>query len=358
MQFNSVDIHNLRCLQDIQFVPDAGTSLIVGANGSGKTSVLEALALASLGKSFLSNRSSDIVRSGAQGLSVRAMLSDPDSGPFDVSVRKIKGETSISLDGMPIMAASALAQRVPLVVINSKAADILGENPSNRRALVDRTMFHVEPAYVKSWKGYRQALRQRNELLKNKAPRSETGFWHDTLAELAEAIDEKRLRVVSTMNKALESCPLGEILGPLRMNYAPGWNRGKSYREQLDESWGRDLKFGHTSLGIHRADLTLKADERSIARRLSRGQAKFIVCNLLLSLADFVKAESAKASIILVDDLAAELDDKMRAGAVEMVNQRGGQRIFTAIKASEIPEISDVTNKVFHVEQANQVVTA
>ena len=185
MRFESITISNLRCLEHIAFAPGAGTSLICGANGTGKTSLLEGFALASVGKSFLSNRSQDIVRAGAPGLSVHAALRDEEARPFAVAVRKSKGETTISLDGLPIMAASSLAQKVPMVVINSKAADILTENPSNRRALIDRTMFHVEPANVDTWKQYRQALRQCNELIRCQAPARQATFWNDRLSDSA-----------------------------------------------------------------------------------------------------------------------------------------------------------------------------
>lgn len=358
MRFESISISNLRCLEHLEFAPGAETSLIFGANGSGKTSLLEGFALASLGKSFLSNRSQDIIRTGAQGLSVHAALRDAEARPFAVAVRKTKGETTISLDGLQVMAASSLAQKVPMVVINSKAADILTENPSNRRALIDRTMFHVEPGYVDTWKQYRQALRQRNELIRRQAPAQQATFWNDRLGEFGEQIDESRARVVAAMNAVLVDNPLKGALGDLHLEYSPGWNRPAGLREQLDRSWQRDLRSGHTTVGVHRADLALRANGRGVARRLSRGQGKFIVCSLLLALADFIESESARKSIILIDDLAAELDDKMRGGVVDMINQRGGQRVFTAIKPGELPEISETTETMFHVEQVSQVLSA
>ncbi len=352
MRFESLSITNLRCLTQLEFSPGAETSLIWGANGSGKTSVLEAFALASWGKSFLSNRALDIVRSGSEGLSVRAVLNGEAGGRFAVAVRKQAGETAISVDGQAIQAASVLAQRVPMLVINSKAADILTENPSNRRALIDRTMFHVEPGYVSAWKSYRTALRQRNELLRRQAPVREAGFWNQQLVSLAEQIDLRRQQVVACVNQALADNPLQERLGPLKLHYAPGWNRTQGLLQELEQSWTRDLRSGYTASGMHRADVALRGDGKTVARRISRGQGKFIVCSILMALAGFIHREVGIRPVILVDDLAAELDDKMRSGVVDMINRSGGQRVFTAIKIAELPEVAESTQSMFHVEQA------
>ena len=106
MRFESLAINNLRCLEQFEFRPAAGTNLVLGANGSGKTSVLEGFALASGGKSFQSNRSLDIIRSGSAGLSVRAGFRDERGLLSEVHVRKRGGETAITLDGQGVSAAS------------------------------------------------------------------------------------------------------------------------------------------------------------------------------------------------------------------------------------------------------------
>jgi len=270
-------------------------------------------------------------------------------------VRKQGGQTEIELDGLSVRAASVLAQRVPTVVINSQVADILTENPSNRRALIDRTMFHVEPSYVVAWKNYRVALRQRNELLRRQARQAEATFWDTQLIKYAEQIDEKRLTVLKAINLALEDHPLAANLGNLHFEYTPGWKRELPLADQLRESWGKDLRISHTSVGMHRADLALRCESRAVARRISRGQGKVIVCCVLLALADFIAKHSGFKPVILVDDLAAELDDRLRAAVVERINRTGGQRVFTAIKPGELPEISESTQVMFHVEHTASV---
>ncbi len=351
MHFEFLSVANLRCLALTEYAPGPGVNLVCGANGSGKTSLLEGFAMASLGRSFLSNTLSDIVRHGSGGLSVRARIQDPGAGrSMTVQVRKVRGETEISMDGESVPSASTLARAVPTLVMNSKAADMLTENPSNRRALIDRTMFHVERRYVEHWKAYRQALRQRNELLRQGAPSRDVVFWDERLATLGEAIDADRSRVVDAMSDMLAGSALNDILGTLSIRYSPGWDREMGYREQLRSSWQRDSQAGYTTVGIHRADLAIRCEGRAVARRISRGQGKLLVATLYAGLAKFIAGETGRTPVFLVDDLHAELDDKLCSQAVDIITSRGGQCIFTAIRPSDLPAVTERTDDVFHVE--------
>ena len=351
MFFEFLSVANLRCLELTEYAPDAGVNLVCGANGGGKTSLLEGFAMASLGRSFLSNTLSDIVRQGSGGLSVRARVTDPGSQrTLGVQVRKVRGETEIRVDGESVQSASILARAVPTLVMNSKAADMLTENPSNRRALIDRTMFHVERRYVESWKAYRQALRQRNELLRQGAASRDVAFWNERLVGLGEAIDADRSRVVDAMSNMLVESSLNASLGQLSIRYSPGWDRETGYAEHLRGSWQRDCQAGYTTVGIHRADLAIRCEGRAVARRISRGQGKLLVATLYAGLANFIARETGRTPVFLVDDLHAELDDNMCRQAVDIITSRGGQSVFTAIRPSDLPAVTERTDDVFHVE--------
>lgn len=359
MRFDRLRINNLRCLEQIDITPAASINLLCGPNGSGKTSVLEGFAMAALGRSFLSNQALDVIRSTAPGLSVKALLSNPQSGATaTVHVRKLRGETQIEWDGKPILAASALAQKVPLLVINSKATDILTENPSNRRALVDRTMFHVEHGYVDCWKRYRQALRQRNELLRRAAAPRDFVFWDAQLLESAEIIDSRRQQVVQSINQRLADWPFAVGLGGIQLAYTPGWNPDKGLQYHLQENIPRDRSAGFTSIGAHRADLAVKAAGRSLAKRLSRGQSKLLVVGIITAIAHFIQSHTPHNPVFLVDDLHAELDDKMCAEAVDMILQLAGQTVFTAIRAGDLPERLHQNGELFHVERLRNLSAA
>jgi DNA replication and repair protein RecF len=277
------------------------------------------------------------------------MTVNASGSTYDVMVRKERAETRISLDGQVVLAASVLAHHLPLLVFNSQAADLLTESPSNRRALLDRTMFHVEPNYVEVWKRYRQALRQRNELVRL-GRREQVGYWNGQLSELAVLIDRGRREVIQVINDALkQSTPIPK-LGLMSFEYRAGWPEGHALLEELEQAWARDLQAGFTTVGCHRADLSFRIDGRGAGRRLSRGQGKLVVCMIVVALARFIRGRRGVAPLLLIDDLPAELDDMMRVRAVDMIIQLGGQCFFTAIKPRDLPEITDRADTVFHVE--------
>ncbi len=345
---------NLRCFQDVSYRPGPRNNLIYGANGSGKTTLLEALYIASIGKSFLTSRSSDLVLAGSNGLSIVAEVGDTtDFGTSVIVVKKHKADTQITLDGQAVTTASALARNLPVLVINSRAPDLLGENPSNRRALLDRSLFHVKHSYVALWKEYRHALRQRNELLR-KSMKSQAHYWEEKLAESAETINRFRLSIVTAINTTFQTSEIpGLSTGDLYFEFSPGWNSELGLAEQLRDDWNRDCDIGYTMAGPHRADLSLWRAGRAVSKKLSRGQSKMVVCLVVAAIAQFIKNASS-SPVILVDDLVAELDDKMLGLALAAIQSIETQCFFTAIKPSEIRgQLPDDTS-MFHVEQNDQ----
>jgi len=355
MRFLSLKAANLRCFHDVSYRPGPGANLICGDNGSGKTTLLEALYIASIGKSFLSHRASDLVLSGSGGLSITAEVGEGSPG-FDTSVivvKKYKTSTEITVDGQTITTASTLARNLPVLVINSRAPDLLAENPRNRRALLDKSLFHVKHSYVGLWKNYRHALRQRNELLR-RSMKSQASYWEQKLGESGGAINEARESIVSAINRKLSTSEIpGLGVGDFRFEFSPGWNRESGLVEQLHDDWERDKEIGYTLAGPHRADLSLWRDGRVISKKLSRGQSKIVVCLVMTAIAEFIKAAAAPP-VILIDDLVAELDDKMLCHAIASISAIKTQCFYTALKPAEIRTLLPSDTFTFHVERSNQ----
>ena len=351
MRFLSLKITNLRCIESLSFQPGPYLNLISGENGSGKTSVLEAVSLACLGRSFHTNREKDLLRKDQNGLRVEAQIQGPQDEVFNIDVKKRGKLSKIYRDGQIVTSASALARMAPSVAVHSRVTELLINSPANRRALIDRTMFHVEPRYVASWKLYRRALKQRNELLRNNRTCGEAKFWHDVLNEHGSLIERDRKQLVQWVNQELKSIDhTGKFCNYL-LRYAPGWKGSELLSEALDRTWAKDRQLGYTSSGVHRADLMLIDNTGQNVKNLSRGQIKFIIICLMVAFARFIGHSIGRKPILLVDDLAAELDDNLRSSLVEIICEIGSQVYFTAIREKDLPELVSLERTVLRMEK-------
>ena len=355
MNFSTVSVDSLRCIEklDVELIP--GINVIVGRNGSGKTTFLEALGFVSFGRSFSSAPARDIVRDGCSAARVLATLQYDRSENLKVQVLRSLGGTKITLNGKVVRSASELAQRVPIILLNSKVSDILTSGPHSRRTLLDRVMFHVERGYVDLWRDYRSALMQRNSVIRSTKDPSQARFWTERLAESGEQINARRQEIVMVVNESLDNSVLSSELGKLTLVYEPGW-RGGSLLDELNYSWNRDLELGYSRVGAHRADVRLLRASKIASQRLSRGQLKAVASEIMLSLSGFIKKKTRISPVIMVDDLQAELDDVTRAFVVDKILGEGGQKFFTAITPLSIPEVFEKADKVFHVEQLTRSV--
>ncbi len=353
MILKKLQINNLRCFEQLNVDIGTKNTVIVGGNGSGKTTILEAFSMVCLGKSFISNRSSDIIRKGTEGSSVRAEGLTEKKDLLTIQMRKRKASTEIFLNGLPIQKASDLARTAPAVVIPSHAATLLTEAPDKRRALVDRTMFHVEPEYIEYWKNYRKALRQRNQIIRGRNLKKIHRAWNDQLIFYGEEIDKRRQELVFRLNNELKSNEVSNFFGELHFKYSPGWERKKGYRLCLGESWEKDERLGYTTVGIHRADLSLCDKSGPIVRKLSGGQSKFLVYCVLLGLAKYIIEKTDKKPLILVDDITAELDDIFVSSIVEMLLQQEGQVVLTAIRTNELLGFSENAESIMQLQKNN-----
>ena len=352
MHFSEISINSLRCIERLNLSLSPGLNLIEGRNGSGKTTFLEALSFVSLGRSLNPTQTRDVIREGCSLVRVGATLDLGVGRRLKVQVTKSKIGTKITLNERLIKSSSDLAQKVPLVAINSEVAGILTSAPHARRVLLDRVMFHVERDYISLWREYRQALNQRNGVLRQSKDRRQAQFWTERLAFLGAKIDVYRKEIVSSLNNHLETSFLDVGMGSFSLLYESGWEGGSLF-DQLEGGWLRDLELGYTRVGIHRSDVRLRVGSKNRPRRLSRGQLKVIASEIMLGLAGFMQQKTGIYPIMLVDDIQSELDDIMRATLVDRLLGFGGQKFFTAIGSGSHPEIFKKADMVFHVEHKN-----
>jgi len=339
MAIKSLKVENIRNLRAVQFTPSSRVNLLYGANGSGKTSVLEAINFLGLAKSFRTRKFSYLVSHGQVEAMVFAQMQQGSGQalePLGVS-RDTAANVTIRHNGSNID-ISQLASLVPLLVINTDTFQILEGSPSVRRQFIDWGCFHAEQSYIQAWRSFKRVLQQRNSLLKcGKIDPQIRRVWDAEFVRSAQQITEIRQRYIAQLLPdflAISQRLMGEA--DLTLTFSPGWDQKRPLDELLDEQLQRDIKQGYTAAGPQRADMRIKIDGVSAAERLSRGQKKLVVSALKLAQGTLYNRHASDGCIYLIDDLPSELDSTHAQLFCQYLEEAESQCFITCVEPAPL----------------------
>lgn len=345
-------IRHLRNLQAVTLTLDTGVNVLFGRNGSGKTSVLEAVYLLGTAKSFRARHQHQVIQHGEPGLKIQGTIGRPGQSAVTVSLAHAKGRTTLQADGYTLARASELAHYLPVLLINTDSHNIVAGGPVQRRRVLDWGVFHVEHGYGASLSRYHHGLKQRNSALQaGRSSGMPDHVWDKELAQLATAVHEARERYMTLWQPWISHYLDGFLGGlPISIEYQRGWPAGEAYGDTLERARGEDRQVGYTRYGPHRANLHMSVNGAPAERCVSRGQQKLLVMALAFAQAAVLNEQRGDHCLMLVDDLAAELDARHRALAMRLLKDLGGQSIL-AVTEPELVRVEELPRpKMFHVE--------
>lgn len=353
MLLNELRIENLRNIEqlDIEFGP--GLNLIDGANGAGKTSILEAAYLLSHGTSFRTHKPEVLIRRGSDALSLfgRVLAGGAERR---LGMQRRAGRWTARLDGDPTANLTDVLANCAVVCFEPGSHALISGSAEGRRRYLDWGMFHVEPNYVGWARRYRRALRQRNALLKQQGDDEELRVWDEELSAAAEPLTDARQRYMERMGARLVS--LLQIflpeLGGAKVNFRPGWDRSMPLRQVLAEATARDRLLGHTTRGPHRADWVLSFEAAPIHEQLSRGQEKVCAIACLLAQARLYEDTKGESPIVALDDFCSELDAPHQWLCLGALIESRAQVLLTGTEFPAAMAERFPPSRWFHVEQA------
>ncbi|HAT6978850.1 TPA: DNA replication/repair protein RecF [Legionella pneumophila] len=332
MILSEVKIHNFRNIASTKLILNSHFNCITGPNGSGKTSLLEALYMLSCGHSFRSREVAPIISYGQNQLNVFARAQDEST----ISVQKsLTDGTQIKLNNHFCCTTSQLAYALPCQVIYSDIFQIIDAGPSVRRSLLDWGVFHVKHDYLKILKEYKRTLNQRNALLKSKASYEHFIPWDHQLSQLANQLDKLRNKYFLQWQPKFYQV-LSELTNiSCTIQYYKGWDRkntGQNLNDLLLKSFENDRNRLYTQLGPHQADLIITTEQYRVKHTLSRGQQKMILISLKLAQCQLLDNDC----LYLIDDLAAELDEYHQKNLIKYLTQQQGQFVITNLNNNNL----------------------
>jgi len=352
MRLDQLRIHGLRCLTDVSVALDPAINVFVGANGAGKTSVLEAVFLLSHARSFRSGAAEALLQRGTPGLSIFAELRHSDDRAFRLGLGRSGSRWEAKLDGDAV-AIGQLVRECAVVCFEPGSHALIAGAAEERRRYLDWGVFHVEQDFLSSWRRYQRALKQRNSLLRSTTTPTDELFapWEAELAQTAHHIDDLRRTYLDLLRPILLASAAGLLpeLGALELRYRRGWSDDRELSQQLRESRSRDLARGHTTLGSHRADWSIAFERAPLREHLSRGQEKLTALACVLAQAKLYAQCRGEWPVVCLDDLASELDQSHQAAVVAQLSAARAQVLLTG---TEVPQaLQSLPSRVFHVEQ-------
>ena len=333
MRLTELRIKDLRCIEQAELQLSPGINLVTGANGAGKTSIVEAIHLMGYGRSFRGRVRDGLIRSGAQQCEIFIRWLEGESSERHAGLQHTGSAWQAKLNGQHTSSLTELCAEIPLVTFEPGSHELIGGGAEHRRRYLDWGLFHVEPEFIQQWRRYARGLKQRNALLKTGANPGLLEPWEREMASGGESISRYRAQYLEQLDTELNAAVSEYLpeLGKAQLSFMPGWKRTElSLQDALILSRQRDLVTGNTSVGPHRADWRVDYDKLPNRETLSRGQEKLTALACVMAQAEHYAHRKNEWPVVCMDDLASELDSEHQQQVLAHLNASRAQVVLTA----------------------------
>lgn len=360
MRLRQLAIVDFRNLGTVRIEPGACFNLLYGLNGQGKTNLLEAIYLLGSPRSFRGSRTQELIRHGERVARIRGEI---ESGGIRSYIRLSleSAGRKVDIDGKVVQRASDLHGRLNAVVFSPDDTGMVRMGPEARRRYLDRTVYMGDIDYLHCWHSYQRILKQRNYLLKN-SDKSGLDTWTEKLAETGAEVIERRQRFVGLLSGMMQQhyATISGCRETADISYRPDGvqavDRNGIYGQLLElfsRNAKNDERYGTTTAGPHRDDLTLCLDGRPLKSFGSQGQQKSFVLALKMAEMDNLQTIFNEPPLLLLDDMSSELDAGRNRNLMDFLTSRDIQVFITTTEQSPVLLGAAVNCAVFHVEDGN-----
>jgi DNA replication and repair protein RecF len=331
-------------------------NVITGPNGSGKTSLIDAIHYLCMSRSFVSNSDMYVVNQDESYFMIEGHFEGQIRSEFDVSCSYSRGDgKKIFVNDSPLERLSDLIGMVPVVTLTPDDKKLTLEGPTERRSFIDSFISQISPAYLRDLIEYRRIRKQRNSLLQEyRGPVSVLEAylepWNVQLVEAGSRIIAKRHEVLENFKKYLAN-DYALISGmdlTTNLEYqtfcAPSTDPKeieKAYYEKLEEVQAKEIEREQTTIGPHRDEIVFYLDDFELRRFGSQGQHRLFTLSLKMAQLHYYSDELDDLPILMLDDVFGDLDLAKTEILLDALQQHKGQIFITS--ANPVP-FSDYVN--------------
>ena len=344
MYIRKIELKDFRNYESLNLQFNKSVNLILGKNAQGKTNLLEAIYVTSVGKSFRTNKDAELIRFGCAFASVNIEVVKEDID-CDLEIIYANNQKKYAkIDGIKLKKTSELLKNVFIVIFSPEDLKIVKDEPEKRRKFIDRELCQIKPAYYDNLSNYKKILTQRNAYLKEfNLNKSMLDVWDSQFAKYGAAVMHMRnsfLKELSVTAGQIHRKITNEKEN-LEIKYAPNIEffsdlkeQEEKFYEKIKEAYDADFRQRTTTKGPHKDDLALFIDGINVRSFGSQGQQRTCALSLKLAEIKIIEEETGYKPILLLDDVMSELDIERQEYLVKSLS---GVQLF--ITTTEIPEI-------------------
>ena len=354
MKLNHLSLLDFRSYSNLELPLDGGTHIFIGENGEGKTNIIEAIMYLALLSSHRISSDAPLIKLGRERAYIRAKISDNERDTL-VELEINNGRANrAKVNQNPVRSQRAIQGLVKAICFSPEDLDLVRGDPGERRRFLDQLLTQRSPRIAGVISDYEKALKQRNTLLKSRAPEASLHPWNEHLSSFGGEVIAARIKLIEDLtpyliesykNISIKKAPTLGYKSTLDNPSTDKEVNKKAFLEEIGELLTQERERGISLVGPHRDDLLLNLGEQPVKGFASHGESWSIALSLKLASYELLKSDGDNP-ILILDDVFSELDQSRRDRLAKLTST-SDQTFITVAVANDLP--NEIVGKRYEV---------
>lgn len=356
MYLKSIRLEQYRNIAADLLQPARYLTILHGNNGQGKTNILEAVYLLGTARTFRTGKITELIQHSASMSLIQGTVQTVEGQSEICHQLENNGTRRVSVDGKTVYRSADLHGKLAVVLFSPDDTAMVKLGPDTRRRYLDRSLYTSNQGFLQKYHNYYRTLKQRNAVLKMQQVEG-LELWTEQLAVAGVQLMEHRKQYVENLNTLLQEqySVLAGDQEKVAVDYHPDSGTDamldvEKFHALLQQNLEQDLRYKTTRRGPHRDDLDFLIEDRPLKGFGSQGQQRSFVLALKLAEMEYLQQSFGEVPVLLLDDIASELDRKRMTNLLSYVRQQGVQVIITTTDVTSFSPVLHEDSKRYRVE--------